>query len=184
MRTSLGATVVLSLLLAACAGDVATAPHQVLSARSVAAATTQAESAVPISGTCVSQDAEPPVLAFPFLNQVITGTCEFSHLGRTDMYLRQRVDLRTGISVGQVTFTGADGGTLQITQSASSSDIGPSTKTFTGSATITGGTGRFEGASGALELGGTLTFDQDGIGHAASTYNGRIAYDASIGSNK
>jgi len=101
----MGATLLLSSVLAACAGDIATAPRQAPPARDGEAVANRTESAVPIVGTCVSQDAQPPVLAFPFLSQVITGTCEFSHLGRTRMSLLQRVDVRTGTSVGQATFT-------------------------------------------------------------------------------
>jgi hypothetical protein len=183
MRTSTGATVLLSLLLAACAGDMATEPRQVSPAHTIVAAD-QAESEVPILGTCVSQDAQPPVVGFPFLNQVITGTCQFSHLGRTTMYLLQRVDLRTGSSVGQVTFTAANGDALQVTQGATSTDAGPATKDFIGTATISGGTGRFANAAGALGLRGTLTFDQNGIGHAVSEYDGTISYDAADRSNR
>lgn len=185
MRTSIGATVVLSAALIACSGDLATDPHRASPSRSVVAAADQAESALPIVGTCVSQDAQPPVFVPPFfLSQVITGTCQFSHLGRTGMQLLQTVDLRTGASVGQVTFTASDGSTLQVSQSANSSDIGPSTKMFVGTATISGGTGRFASASGALGLEGTLTFDQLGVGHAVSTYDGRITYDASNASSR
>ena len=166
--------VVLSLLGVACGGDVATEPHRTRPGADVAASR-GVEFAVPIAGRCVSADAQPPVVSFPFIDQVITGTCEFSHLGRTSMSLLQHVDLRTG-SVGQLTLTAANGDALQITQSAVATDVGPSVRTFVGVATVVGGTGRFASATGTLTLNGTLTFDQTGIGHAVSTYDGSIAY--------
>jgi len=184
MRASAGATALMSLLLSACASDLATTPRSASPTRDVAAASDQGASNLPIVGTCVSRDAQPPVLDPPFLNQVITGSCQFSRLGRTGMSLFQRVDLRTGSSTGQVTFTAADGSTLEVTQVASSTITGPTTRTFDGEATIAGGTGRFANAGGAFELTGTLSLDQDGVGHAVSTYDGRIAYNPSNASNR
>jgi hypothetical protein len=122
------------------------------------------------------------VLTFPFLNQVITGTCQFSHLGRADMHLVQRVNVTNGAQTGQVTFTAADGDTLRANASGGSTPTGPNTLNFFGVTTITGGTGRFANASGELQLTGTLAFAQTiggGIGTASSNYVGWIAYDAS-----
>ena len=95
------------------------------------------------------------------------------------MQLRQHVNLSTAAATGTVTFTAANGDMLTVAQSSVSTDIGPMSKSFTGTAVITGGSGRFANASGSLSLNGTLTFDQGGIGHALSTYTGPIVYDAS-----
>jgi hypothetical protein len=181
MRPSTVFTVLLSLALAACANDnTATGPRPGLAALSIAGAANRDVSAVPLSGTCTSEDAQPPVFTPPFfLDQVITGTCQFSHLGRTTMQLRQHVNLSTAAATGTVTFTAANGDMLTVAQSSVSTDIGPMSKSFTGTAVITGGSGRFANASGSLSLNGTLTFDQGGIGHALSTYTGPIVYDAS-----
>jgi hypothetical protein len=86
------------------------------------------------------------------------------------------------VATAAVTFTAANGDVLTITQSSGSTDIGPALKSFTGTATITGGARRFTNARGTLDLAGTLRFDQDGIGHALSTYTGWIVYRASDGS--
>jgi hypothetical protein len=128
----------------------------------------------------VSEDAKAPVFTVPpGLDQVIAGTCQISHLGRSSMSMLQHVDLPSGAATATVTFTAANGDALTVTQSTSSSDIGPGLKRFTGTAVITGGSGRFANASGQLDVEGTLAFDQNGIGHAVSTYIGSIAYDAS-----
>jgi hypothetical protein len=95
------------------------------------------------------------------------------------MSMLQHVNLRTGAATATVTFTAANGDVLTITQTTSSTDIGPALKSFTGTALITGGAGRFATARGTLDLEGTLSFDQQRIGHALSTYTGRITYDAS-----
>ena len=182
MRPFTVLTVLPSLALAACA-DTSTAPPAGPTPASAAftrvGAAARNASPEPLSGSCVSQDAQPPVFTPPFfLDQVITGTCQFSHLGRTNMQLRQHVNLSTGAATGSVSFTAANGDLLTITQSSVSTNIGPMQKSFAGTAVITGGTGRFANASGNLGLDGTLTLDQ-GIGHALSTYTGRIVYDAS-----
>lgn len=180
MRPFTVLTILLSLPLAACADSgSATAPRPESPSLDVVRAAARNASAEPLSGTCVSPDAQPPVFTPPFfLDQVITGTCQFSHLGRTNMQLRQHVNLATGAATGAVTFTAANGDLLTVTQRSVSTDIGPMQKSFAGTAVITGGTGRFANASGTLGLDGTLTLDQ-GIGHALSTYTGRIVYDAS-----
>jgi hypothetical protein len=181
MRPSTLPAILLSLMLAACAGDnSATAPRPGSASRTVAGAATRNASAEPLTGTCASQDAQAPVFTPPFfLDQVIAGTCQFSKLGRTNMRLLQQVNLFTGAAIGTVTFTAANGDALNVTQSSASADIGPMRKSFTGTAVIAGGSGRFADASGGLELEGTLTFDLQGIGHAFSTYTGRLVYDAS-----
>jgi len=181
MRPSTALTPFLILALAACGNDSGlTGPRAQPALLRVAGAASQSRSGVPLSATCVSEDVQPPVFTYPhFLDQVIAGTCQVSHLGRSSMRLLQHVDLATGAATGTVTFTAANGDALTITQSTASTDVGPATKAFTGTATITGGTGRFANASGALELDGTLTFDQNEIGHALSTYAGWIAYSAS-----
>jgi hypothetical protein len=71
-----------------------------------------------------------------------------------------------------------NGDELTITQNTTSILVGPGFD-FTGTAVITGGTGRFESARGTLDLQGTLNFDQARIGHALSKYTGRITYQAS-----
>jgi hypothetical protein len=181
MRASAEATALMCLFLSACGGDLATTPRFASPTRDIVAGADAGTSNLPIAGTCVSEDAQPPSVDPPFLNQVITGSCQFSHLGRTDMYLLQRVDLRTGSSTGQVTFTAADGSTLAVTQSASSTITGATTRTFAGEATIVGGAGRFAAASGVLTLAGTLALGQNGIGHAVSTYDGRQSISRSLG---
>lgn len=184
MRPTLTLTIALTVSLAACASEPIV-PTEALSGSptiGAALASKQQVATVPLTGTCVSQDAQLPVLTFPFLNQVITGTCQFSHLGRADMHLVQRVNVTNGAQTGQVTFTAANGDTLRANASGGSTPTGPNTLTFFGVTTITGGTGRFANATGELELTGALSFEQTmgiEIGTASSKYVGWISYDAS-----
>src|SRR4051812_11364759 len=180
MRAFTAFPIAITMSLAGCASD-ATIPTEASPASPThqsAFASKQQVSKTPLAGTCVSQDAQPPVLNFPFLNQVITGTCQFSHLGRTDMFLTQQVNVTTGNQTGHVTFTAADGDQLRANAAGGSTPTGPTSFTFFGVTTIIGGTGRFSNAEGQLQLTGTLTFDQ-GIGTASSVYDGWITYAAS-----
>jgi hypothetical protein len=184
MRPTVALIVTLTVSLAACVSEptLATEAPSGLPPMGGALASKQQVATLPLTGTCISQDAQLPVLTFPFLNQVITGTCQFSHLGRADMHLVQRVNVTNGAQTGQVMFTAADGDTLRATASGGSTRIGPNTLTFFGVTIITGGTGRFATATGELQLTGTLSFEQTvgvGIGTASSKYVGWIAYDAS-----
>jgi len=184
MRPNVALTIALTLTLAACASeptDPGASPH-ISPTMTASVASKQDIGTQPLTGTCVSQDAQLPVLTFPFLNQVITGTCQFSHLGKADMHLVQRVNVTNGAQTGQVTFTAANGDELRANASGGSTPTGPNTLTFFGVTTISGGTARFTNATGVLQLTGTLSFAQTtgvGIGTASSTYVGRISYDAS-----
>jgi hypothetical protein len=179
MRAFTALPIALTMSLAAGASDstIPTEMSPALTARQ-SSLTSKQQVSTPLTGTCVSRDAQPPVLNFPFLSQVITGTCHFSHLGRADMFLTQRVNVMTGSQVGQLTLIAADGDQVRANASGGSTPTGPNTFTFFGVTTITGGTGRFMNAEGQLQLTGTLTLDQ-GIGTASSVYDGWIAYAAS-----
>jgi hypothetical protein len=186
MRPSTVLIAPLALVLAACTDSTTlTGPHPVSAVRDVLGASTQNATTEPFSASCVSEDVQPPGFIYPyFLDQVIAGTCQVTHLGQSSMSMRQYVNLRTGDATASVTFTAPNGDALTFTQSTGSADIGPGLKSFTGTATITGGSGRFASARGTWDLEGTLSLDQQGIGHALSTYTGWIAYDASDRSEK
>jgi hypothetical protein len=83
-----------------------------------------------------------------------TGSGEATHLGRFTLVAGEDIDLATGaITNGFFTFTGANGDTVSGTYS------GQALPGFTGyvvSGPITGGSGRFAGATGFLLWNGTL----------------------------
>jgi hypothetical protein len=92
----------------------------------------------------------------------VTGRGELSHLGKTAETVAATINL-AGISPAthcapdqaKATFTAANGDRLFVTTNGSSCPTGPGTGVDAGRYEITGGTGRFAGASGS----GTYTTD-------------------------
>lgn len=73
-------------------------------------------------------------------------------------------------------FTAANGDLLRATSVGSGTPTGPTTLRFTGTASITGGTGRFASATGEMSVEGTA----DNVsGDARFSWDGWITYDAS-----
>jgi len=82
-----------------------------------------------------------------------TGTGHGTHLGRFTLTYQEQVDLQTGIGVGTVVFTAANGDSVFAVftgQAAPTSD--PNVLSLTEVYTITGGTGRFADATGGFTL--------------------------------
>jgi hypothetical protein len=105
------------------------------------------------------------------------GTGVATHLGRTTMHARHCPPLAPGEAYhdGRMTLTGANGDTLTLTYDGDPNSTAP--------AVITGGTGRFVGASGQLRSAVEFTwnpFDQNGMPiapwYATSHWWGTIAY--------
>ncbi len=83
-----------------------------------------------------------------------TGTGEATHLGRYTLVAGENVDLATGaITNGFFTLTAANGDTISGTYSGQAL---PGLTGYVVSGPITGGTGRFAGASGFLIWHGTV----------------------------
>jgi hypothetical protein len=100
-----------------------------------------------------------------------TGT----HLGRYTATFTAVVDLATSTSTGTFTFTAANGDQLSATFVGSVvEEIAPNVTRVAEVATITGGTGRFAGASGAFTIVRTITFDEAGGATAVGSFDGHI----------
>jgi hypothetical protein len=135
---------------------------------------------VPISGSCETRLAAPPVVTPPILTQNDVGVCELAHLGRVSVYDTQQIDLATGTETAQVTFTAANGDELRLTNVGVNQRTGTTTIRFTGTMTVVSGTGRFANATGQLAAEGTADLVS---GQGWITLDGSIAYDASNRSN-
>lgn len=143
-----------ALALAACAAD---APDRLVSPTAAPAAARAARGvAVPFRGSVEASEtgAFDPVIGRVRVS--LTASGQATHLGRYTLVSNILVEPVSAVATGQLTITAADGSTL--------------TATFTGlgirhdglvaiteTATVTGGTGRFLGASGSLVLTRTLT---------------------------
>lgn len=113
------------------------------------------------------------------LTNAETATAQVTHLGRSTMESNEIVDLCSnpeGAEItGQFTMTAANGDLLFGTyETLGHLDFGTSEVTFSGQFTITGGTGRFEGASGggSIEGSGSLLPPFD----VFAQMNGRVMY--------
>ena len=105
---------------------------------------------VPLKGNFEGTSARTP-LDPPFVQDVITASGEATHLGRFDMVATAVVNLPTRSAIGTYEFVAANGDTLTATfTGASEPTATPGVILITETATITGGTGRFAGATGSF----------------------------------
>lgn len=116
--------------------------------------------------------------------QLIEGTCQLTHLGTTAVHLDQVTDYTVfpSRSTSTQAYTAANGDQLFAEGiSFNGAPDGHGNVTFTGTLTATGGTGRFENASGSADASGgfnlrdlTGFYSLDGaIIYAASNQSGR-----------
>ena len=98
-----------------------------------------------MSGTATVTPINPPVVSVLLET---SGTA--SQLGRFTLEAPHIVNQATLTAVGTYVFTAADGSTLTATLSGSASLVAPGQLAIAETGTITGGTGRFEGATGSF----------------------------------
>ena len=120
-----------------------------------------------MSGTCSSTYviSDPVFLPPPDDDIVVSfvatheGTCQLAHLGRTTMRTTELVtfdDNGIHIQGAPVVLIAANGDELHASENDALSGFREDgTFSFTGTWTFTGGTGRFAGAGGSLEVAGT-----------------------------
>jgi hypothetical protein len=124
-----------------------------------------AKQQVPIKGTIQGNDADT-VISETIILVTSTGTGIGSHLGQFSFTLENTVDLSQGTSTGTAQFIAANGDVIYATSvgfgvPTDNPDIISITETYT----ITGGTGRFEGAQGSFSMervGNGVTFTTSG----------------------
>ena len=155
MRAPFHSVVLLALTLAGCGQ----APSAIADAPSLARSAEHGTTRRPISGSCelTFSPAPPSVPAPPpgILRQVDVGTCQISHLGRSDYRGLLDIDFAAGTQTGSRTFTAANGDQLHSTVVGTSAPSGPTTRSISATFTFTGGTGRFAGARGEAKASAT-----------------------------
>jgi hypothetical protein len=167
---------VLCLCAAACSGRVPESPVSP-TAVSETSAQTQAVSGtnLPFHGS-FSRDShaqfEPPITLV--ISATLTGTA--THLGRFTATSEDHVDTTNNTAVGTFILTAANGDRLfTTTEGVEDSFTPPNISTVTLAATITGGTGRFERATGTftVRLVDNIDFETSS-GHGSGSFEGRI----------
>lgn len=147
-------------LLAACSDNNLTAPTAATLASLSPAASHSADHERPFGGRCDTDiTISPPVAgdAPSILRLHIEYVCQLKHLGRTTAVAEQIVSLTSAGASNTTIYTAANGDQLFVTWTGTGSGSGPE-KTFSGPETITGGTGRFAGATGSTWVSGTASF--------------------------
>jgi hypothetical protein len=181
MRTPRLLAIPLVFALAACLDDesAVAGPTVVrLDASAVVGASAMArpDGALPIEGRCELTFNPPPLPLPPVHHQVDTGTCWFSHLGRTALYGVQDIVFAAGTQSGERTFTAANGDVLYAVHAGRSAPSGPGVVSFVTTITFVGGTGRFANVTGQMTGAGTANLVTR---TTVVTNEGWIAYDAS-----
>ena len=93
----------------------------------------------------------------------ITGIGVGSHLGQVDIEGPSQINFATLQQIGTSTLTGADGSSIEISFAGTFVPTGPTDATFQGTWTVTGGTGRFNDASGGGTYDGSATVGGAGV---------------------
>jgi hypothetical protein len=156
----------------ACAGEIPGSPTSPTSAMAGEAAETQARGGeqLPFHGSL--EAVEIDVVDPPFLLVNGTGTGTGTHLGRFTATFTATVTLATGSATGSIRFIAANGDHLDATfigQGTPTTE--PGVVTIEEVATITGGTGRFAGSTGAFTIQRVL---HQGTGVSSGTFDGTI----------
>jgi hypothetical protein len=108
-----------------------------------------------LAGTATVTPIDPPLVSVR-----IEASGNATQLGGFTVRIPHRVNQATRIGVGSYVFTAANGDRLTAEFSGLATPVAPGVLSVVESATITGGTGRFSGATGS--------FDVDRIFHVAT----------------
>jgi hypothetical protein len=162
MRRVLNPRPVLAMLvLAGCSAELPTTPDdsafrgQSSYQAGLQATHYDARPAVPIRGTCEAAIQPAAPVSPGVIRQLDLGTCRLSHLGVSELVSDKLINLAAGTQTAEVIFTAANGDMLYASGSGTNSMTAPGQVAFRVELTITGGTGRFSGATGTVVGEGT-----------------------------
>jgi hypothetical protein len=173
MRWSTAPAVLLTFALAGCGSDDPTAVVADGPSFSRGLVAQRAAPSRPIAGDCEVATVEVQPISPGVVRRVSVGTCQLSHLGRTQLLSVASTNLVTLDQEGEHTFTAANGDLLYATSAGTGSLTPPTTIRFTGVTTISGGTGRFANATGVMQVEGLSDL---AAGFSSFSYDGWIAY--------
>ena len=142
----------------------------ILLASAIFAAPASASEQVPLKGTL--QAVETSVLQFPTLLVDSSGSGNATHLGRYTVSYEATANLLTGYGTGSAQFVAANGDILFAQGWGQATLTAPNVYMIHEEYTITGGTGRFAGASGSYVVERVLDM---ATGETSGTIDGRIA---------
>ena len=113
---------------------------------------------------------------YPFFYISVTGQGNASHMGATTAVTdTQVVNVIDGSATATYTLTGANGDTVVLEMIFQTTFLPRNAVTFEGTYTVTGGTGRFYGATGAGVLAGSAIVTGPNMGVGAFSVTGTIS---------
>lgn len=177
MRTLLPLTILLAVVLGGCEKPAPLAIDHAFSDNALSATVIAGAVARPFRGRCQTTFNPPPLPLPPVHQQIDTGTCLLTHLGRASIHGQQEIDFAAGTQSGSRTITAANGDVLLVKNVGTSQPAGPGLVRFSAIMTFVGGTGRFADASGEARAEGTANLITRTT--AIDIMEGWIAYDAS-----
>jgi hypothetical protein len=107
---------------------------------------------VPFSGGYAGSDVGTPIPNTTFASVTVEAAGHATQLGRFAYTAQLTVNTATGMGSGTFVFTAANGDTVYGTISGQAAFTPPNVLGITETATITGGTGRFAGATGGFDV--------------------------------
>lgn len=149
----------------------ATAFGLVLTLALAVAGPVAANDLVPFRGEMTGTATVTPI-APPIVSVLLETSGHASQLGRFTLVAPHTVNQETRLATGTYTFTAADGSTLTATLSGAATLVAPGQLAISEEGVITGGTGRFEGATGSFSTQRTF-FPATGRTHG--TFDGWIS---------
>jgi hypothetical protein len=171
MHSPITSFALLASVVVACADPSPTAPTSPVSLRG--AALERSGTSRPFKGSCALTFNASSFPLPPVLHQVDTGTCTLTHLGLTEFYGEQDINVAAGTQSGWRMLTAANGDELRMTHVGTSAPAGPGLVSFVAQLTIVGGTGRFAGATGSAQAFGVANL---ATRSTSVTFDGTISY--------
>ena len=123
----------------------------------------------PFRGTLDAVETSQFVFPIASIDREGTGTA--THLGKYTEHVTQQVNVLTMSSTGVSAFTAANGDTLTASITGQATPTSPGVLSIVEVYTITGGTGRFAGATGTFTLESTLNL---ATGVSSGTFSGAV----------
>jgi len=144
-----------------------------------AAGVKAADQTVPFKGTWTGRTISADLSTFPLVQIVATGAGQVAHFGATTMVSPHITDVTDGHTFGDQIFTAANGDTLTAYCDGNPENFGGGALVIgTLDCSITGGTGRFEGATGEYDFNFTATLILDELPDVR--YSTVATFDGSI----
>ncbi|MFO0848282.1 MAG: hypothetical protein U0871_06970 [Gemmataceae bacterium] len=128
---------------------------------------------VPFKGGFAGTDLGRPIPNTPFASVIVEAEGNSTQLGRFAYTAQITVNTATGVGSGTFVFTAANGDTVYGTVSGRAAFTPPNVLSIAETATITGGTGRFAGATGGFDV---ARLKDTVTGETAASFEGAISF--------